>query len=232
MDIDRARNTMIDGRPSVLPIAWDTIIAAAILAAAILAAVLLVATLMTTACNRSSSRDSDAGHPAPRVADSTATKQKPAPGHLLGTDSAPNLHALFDTVEARLRRGDTVGLVRLMIDDSAYRRDIFPSSPAYDASSEDAFRFVLAMHKANSSKGLRRVLTDVLKPDSARAVLLRAVDSVPVPGGMVYHVLPGEGIRPFGTALRTGSAVRIATFGQPAASRPRGGSSRAPAAGG
>lgn len=187
-------------------------------------AILLVA-LLAAGCNRSvPEKSGEIITPAQAVVADTG--KKPAPGYLLGTDSAPDIRALLDTAETRLRRGDTVGLVRLMVDDSAYRRHIFPTSSAFDTSSEEAFRFVLSMHKANSAKGLRRVLTDARKPDSPPPVFLRGLDSVPVPGGMIYHVLSGEGLRPFGTALRIGASCRIATFAQPGSTRRPGPSGR------
>lgn len=178
-------------------------------------AALLIASVFAAGCNRPAQGkpDSVSREAIGAAADSNAAPgKKSAPGSLLGTDSVPDVLTLLDTVEARLRRGDTVGLVKLMLDDSAYRRHIFPTSQAYDPSSEEAFKFVLGMHKANSAKGLRRVLNSVQRPDSVKAVILRSLDSVSVPGGMIYQVRQGEGVRPFGTALKTGTACRIATF--------------------
>jgi hypothetical protein len=140
-------------------------------------------------------------------------------GHHLGRDSAPDIESRLDSASARIRRRDTIGLVRLMVDDSAWRRHLWPVSNAYDPKSENAFQFVLAMHKANSAKGLRRVLADAVKPDSTPAPLLRVVEIEILPGATLHHVLPGNGVRPFGSALCVASACRIATFAQPGARR-------------
>lgn len=152
---------------------------------------------------------------------------KIAPRSVVGTDSAGNIRSLLDTVIARLQRRDTVGLVRLLVDDSTYRRHLFPISSAYDSTSEEAFKFVLGMHKANSAKGLRRVLAEVEKAEGMLGVngikgtakqsidFITELDSTHFPGGMLFQTHQGEGIRPLGTALCVQGACRIATFGHP-----------------
>jgi hypothetical protein len=192
---------------------------------------LLACSLLAVACNRSKEQQEADSRPATEAAartarpitDSPAGKGaadgKPARGSLLGTDSAAGIQPLLDTVTARLLRGDTVGLVRLMLDDSAWRRNIYPSTAGYDSTSEDAFHFLLGMHKANSAKALRRVLAEVRKPDSTPAVILRALDSTPAPGGILYDVRPGDGVRPFGSSFCSNGTCKVATFGQPGASR-------------
>lgn len=183
---------------------------------------MLAGTLTLAGCNRNVPEKGGAGKsdsPIGKADSATASSKKAATVSVTGTDSVSGILTLLDTVEARLRRGDTVGLVRLMVDDSAYRRHIYPTSSAYDSISEDAFRFVMGMHKANSAKGLRRVLAEMQKQDSVPIVILREIDSLPVPGGMLYQTRQGTGVRPFGTALRVGTVCRIATFGHPGSSR-------------
>lgn len=201
---------------------------------AILGAVLGVALFAASGCERSPGKPAEkTALPAPSASGAAAspasaaaasdTAPKARPGHLLGRDSARDIQSLLDTAIARIRRRDTVGLVRLMVDDSAWRLHLWPVSNAYDPKSEDAFQFVLAMHKANSAKGLRRVLADAVKPDSTPATFLRVLEDESLPGATLYHVMPGDGVRPFGSALCAGSACRIATFAQPGArSRGRG----------
>jgi hypothetical protein len=178
------------------------------------------------ACKQEAASPSDKASPEKVMTEKTETvSPKSAPVPVVGTDRTRDVQSLIDTVEARLLRSDTVGLVRLMVDDSAYRRHIFPISSAYDSASEDAFKFVLGMHKANSAKGLRRVLaevqraTEMQKPGDKPLSVTRDLDSLPVPGGMLYQSRTGSGIRPFGTALQVGSVCRIATFGHPGSSR-------------
>jgi hypothetical protein len=185
-----------------------------------------IAALLAGACDRSQKDHAADSRSAPKAAAKMADTGRAAPvpgrGSLLGTDSVAGIHALLDTVEARLLRGDTVGLVRLMLDDSAWRTHVYPATSGYDPASEDAFQFLLGMHKANSAKALRRVLGDIRKPDSTPAVVLRALDSVPAPGGMFYEIRPGEGLRPFGSAFCSGGSCKVATFGQPGAPRRKG----------
>jgi hypothetical protein len=186
----------------------------------------LLLSLGILACKQETASPSEKTSPEKVMTEKSETvSPKSVPVSVVGTDSANDVQSLMDTIEARLRRSDTVGLVRLMVGDSAYRRHIFPTSSAFDSASEDAFYFVLGMHKANSVKGLRRVLaevqraTEMQKPGDKPLVVTRDLDSLPVPGGMLYQSRTGSGIRPFGTALRVGAVCRIATFGHPGSSR-------------
>lgn len=144
-----------------------------------------------------------------------ASRETPRAG-TLGTDGAPDLEALRDTVIARARRGDAPGLVRLMVDDSAYRHRVYPASPAYDPDQEGVFDLVLGMHKANTAKGLRRLLADVR--DTARAAagfLNEEFRGTEVTGGVLYESAerPGaRGIRPFGSALCAEGVCRVLSF--------------------
>lgn len=95
-----------------------------------------------------------------------AVKAKPA---LVGTEWVGDSVALLDTLRARIGRQDTIGLVRLLVSESTFARDIYPQSPAYDSSRPDVFQFIYGMQKANSVKGLKRLLSDgTALPDSLR----------------------------------------------------------------
>lgn len=156
-------------------------------------------------------RDRPAPPVIPAVAEAPpdSTRKKPP---IMGTDSVSGLTALQDTVRARAMRGDTVGLVRLMTGDSAYRRHIYPHSPAYDRNREEVFQFVLTMHKANNAKGLRRLL-GAMQTDSGRTAFRPAgVDSLPTPGGMIYRTLASDSLRLFSEALRQGDWIRVVSY--------------------
>ena len=81
-------------------------------------AALLIASVFAAGCNRPAQGkpESVSREATGAAADSNAAPgKKSAPGSLLGTDSVPDVLTLLDTVEARLRRGDTVGLVKLIL---------------------------------------------------------------------------------------------------------------------
>lgn len=112
-------------------------------------------------------------------------REEPARAAVPGAEFAADLQALTDTVAARAARGDTVGLVRVMASDSAYRKNVYPLSPAYSATSENAFEFVIGMNKANSGKGLRRLLYDLQSAPGAPAAAA-PLDTFPAAEGVVF----------------------------------------------
>jgi predicted small lipoprotein YifL len=135
---------------------------------------------------------------------------------ILGLDAAPDIGALRDTVRARALRGDTLGLVRILQDDSAYRREIYPLSEAYDAKNEETFRFVLGMHKANSVKGLKRLLRDIRDTASGGGVLNEGFDSTATAGGLQFEtrISRAPGIRLFGSAFCGADGCRVVSFAE------------------
>jgi hypothetical protein len=150
-----------------------------------------------------------------------AKSQPPSPGagsrpaSVVGSDQVPIAEALFDTVYARVRRGDTVGLARLLVDDSTFRRNVYPVSPAYDSSSESVFEFVLGFHKTNSAKGLKRLLRDA--QDSGLAVLrVPNADTVKTPEGVLYVLPEYSGARPglqlYGSVLCRPSGCQVVSY--------------------
>ncbi len=131
---------------------------------------------------------------------------------ILGTDSVRGLAALLDTLCARARRGDTVGLVRLMADDSAYRKHVYPRSPVFDSSREEVFRFALTMHKANNAKGLARMLRKVRENPDLAAAAPQPLDSIVIPGGALYRTRSSDSLRLFSEALRQGPWIRVVSY--------------------
>lgn len=141
-----------------------------------------------------------------------AQPEKEKPPSIMGTDSVPTLAALHDTILARAKRGDTVGLVRLMADDSAYKQHVYPLSSAYDPNRPEVFRFVLTMHKANNAKGLRRLL-GAMQRDSGKTVSTPSeLDSLAIPGGMIYRTRPSDTFRNFSEAVRQGSRIHVVSY--------------------
>jgi hypothetical protein len=147
---------------------------------------------------------------------------EPAPKKtVIGTDWVSTLPALSDTVRARAARGDTVGLVRLMVGDSVYRRNIYPISPAFDSGREEVFRFVIGMHKANSNNGLKRLLYDIQDPQNGE-ILVPVFDSVPTREGRLHEAAwdpKSRGIRLFGSALCLRSGCQVVSFARGGAKR-------------
>lgn len=145
------------------------------------------------------------------------TSSKPIPrqeGTELGRDQAASLEALIDSVMARALRRDTLGLVRLMVDDSVYRHAVFPRSDAFDSTREDVFEFVLGFHKLNTVKGLKGLLHDVSESPDSKVVGRYA--SVKIDGGVFYEAEAAEpgtiGIRPFGSAVCLPFGCQVVSF--------------------
>jgi hypothetical protein len=143
---------------------------------------------------------------------------KPIPrqeGTELGRDQAASLEALVDSVMARARRGDTLGLVRLMVDDSVYRHAVYPLSDAYDSTREDVFEFVLGFHKLNTVKGLKGLLFDVSETPDSKSV--GDYSHVKIFGGGFYEAKALErgvtGIRPFGSAVCLSFGCQVVSYG-------------------
>jgi hypothetical protein len=139
---------------------------------------------------------------------------------ILGLDAAPDLAALRDTVRARGLRGDTLGLVRIMQDDSSYRREIYPLSEAYDPENEENFRFILGMHKANSVKGLKRLLRDIQDTVANGSILDEGFKSTATAGGTQHETRLSRdpGIRLFGSAFCGADGCRVVSFSEAGAS--------------
>ncbi|MCD6023699.1 MAG: hypothetical protein K0Q91_615 [Fibrobacteria bacterium] len=135
---------------------------------------------------------------------------------VLGLDAAPDLDALRDTVRARALRGDTLGLVRVLQDDSAYRREIYPLSEAFDPKNEDTFRFVLGMHKANTVKGLKRLLRDIRDTAANGGILAEPFIEVKTAGGLQYEtqLTRAPGIRLFGSAFCGADGCRVVSYAE------------------
>lgn len=104
---------------------------------------------------------------------------------LVGSESVRGFAALHDTVYARALRGDTLGLLRLFVRDSLYREVVWPTQPSYEPERDDVWMLVSGMNKANSNKGLRRLLADIGEPGHARPAL-PAFSRKDVEGGALY----------------------------------------------
>lgn len=162
--------------------------------------------------------------PAPAASANSAPvhpKTESAPPQVIpitGQDSAGSLQTLADSVRVRALRGDTLGLIRLLIDDTLFRRHVWPVSPAYDER-EDAFRFVRGMDKANSAKGLRRMLHDVQTLGAGGVPESVSADTLPVAKGVVYTLKPTDGVRLFGGALEVNGAYRVLNYSESGSSR-------------
>lgn len=165
------------------------------------------------------------GGPEPRAAGMEAARSRAAAppaaavSPITGQESAASLQALADTVRARALRGDTLGLIRLLIDDTLFRRHVWPASPAYDPARESAFQFVRGMDKANNAKGLRRMLYDVQSLGPAGVPDSIACDTVAAAGGALYVLKPVRGVRLFGGALAVNGAYRVLNYSESGASQ-------------
>jgi hypothetical protein len=160
-------------------------------------------------------KEKPAGKPAEhadRPADSASGQSS-----LVGSERAPDLAALADSVRARALRGDTVGLVRLMLNDAEYRAFIYPVSPAYDSSREEVYRFVSGMHKANSIKGLKRLLADAREPASATSAA-GDFDARGIPGGVLHEAAEAapntSGFRPFSAVFCRPEGCQVVSFAE------------------
>ncbi len=136
---------------------------------------------------------------------------------LVGSETVTGITALHDTVYARALRGDTVGMVRVLVNDSVYRARIWPTSASYDPDRESVWEFVISMHKANSTKGLRRLMGDVLEPSHGSPVF-PVFEPTEIEGGTVYHAPKREldrgGLRLFGSALCIEGTCQVISYNQ------------------
>lgn len=148
-----------------------------------------------------------------------ATTAPDSANPLPGRDSVAGLQALADTVRARALRGDTLGLIRLLIDDTLFRRHVWPSSPAYDPTRESVFQFVRGMDKANNAKGLRRMLHDVQTLGASGVPDAIAFDTTPAAGGTLYILKPVRSVRLFGGALAVNGVYRVLNYSESGASQ-------------
>jgi hypothetical protein len=185
-----------------------------------LAALCLASSLLLAACGKT--REAGEAVPSPQ-SNPPATQS-----FLIGSEQTPDLASLQDTVEARALRGDTLGLLRLMVNDSVYRTVVWPTTPSYEPEREEVWNLVMSMHKANSNKGLRRLMYDILQPEDGPA-LRPALGATEIPGGTL-HALPkttrtSGGVMLFGSALcltkATGQECQVLSYSQGGA---RGGS--------
>ena len=123
---------------------------------------------------------------------------------LIGSHRAADLTALLDSVEARALRGDTLGLLRLFVNDSDYKNHVWPTTPSYEPDRPEVWNFVMSLHKANSNKGLRRMMYDILEP-AAGPALRPSFVAKPVPGGTLHESGQAaemeRGVLLFGSAL-------------------------------
>lgn len=153
--------------------------------------------LLLAACGKG--REVDDAAPA-----QAAGLQSRAQSPLIGSEYGSNLASLRDTVEARALRGDTLGLLLLMVNDSVYKEVVWPTTPSYEPEREEVWNLVMSMHKANSNKGLRRLMHDILQPEEG-PVLRPALETSETKNGVLYS-LPkttstGPGVMLFGSAL-------------------------------
>jgi hypothetical protein len=123
---------------------------------------------------------------------------------VVGSEKIRGVVALYDSVHVRALRGDTLGLVTVLVSDSMYRHGVWPATPSYDPEREEVWNLVIGMHKANSTKGLRRMLLDLQQYHDE---LIETPDfkQEAVPAGILYHAPKRErergGLRLFGSAL-------------------------------
>jgi hypothetical protein len=137
----------------------------------------------------------------PETSDTTSViaKTETRTGSVIGSDQATSFKALLDTIRVRALRGDTVGLARLLVDDSVYRRNVYPVSPAYDSTRESVFTFVLGMHRTNNAKGLRRLLGDVSdKAHRGEITILEVTPTAQTPTreGILHEISEYSGKKP------------------------------------
>jgi|GEM_PF-5207330 len=170
---------------------------------------------LVTGCGKS---DTKADAPKTDSASSQPTaKQSP----LIGSESVVDLTSLHDTVAARAARGDTVGLLRLMVNDSVYRAVVWPTMPSYEPEREEVWNLVMSMHKPNSNKGLRRLLHDIAQPESGPVIHL-PLSATPVQGGQLHEIAKTAqvdrklaGVALFGSALcRDGAGCQVLSYAQ------------------
>lgn len=153
----------------------------------------------------------DKGSPQAGVRGGEAPVQSP----LVGSESVQGLQALHDTVHARAVRGDTLGLLRLFVRDSVYRALVWPTQPSYEPDRDEVWMLVGGMNKANSNKGLRRLLADLEGGGSQRPPL-PAFTLKEVEGGMLHareksELARGE-LSLFAAALCLGDHCQVLTY--------------------
>lgn len=128
------------------------------------------------------------------------------------------LSALLDTVGARARRGDTLGLLRVQVDDVTYRAHVWPLAATYEPAREEVWDFVIGLHKANSSKGLRRLLSDIGAPHPVE-IESPEFTVVEIPGGTLHMAAKRDrardgSVRLFGSALCLESGCQVVSYNQ------------------
>ncbi len=136
---------------------------------------------------------------------------------LVGSETVTGLNALQDTVMARALRQDSLGLLRITLNDESYRMHVWPVSVAYEPDREEVWNFVNGIHKANSLKGMRRLMADIRIPDHG-PVETPDFQKIEVSGGTLYFAAKRErergGIRMFGSALCLGEACQVVSYNQ------------------
>jgi hypothetical protein len=179
-----------------------------------MAAVVACATLLA-ACGKS-------GNTANRAAAAPPAKSA-GQSSLIGSERVVDLAALHDTVAARAARGDTVGLLRLMVNDSVYRAVVWPTMPSYEPGREEVWNLVMSMHKPNSNKGLRRLLHDIAQPEAGPVIRLPLTPK-PVEGGRLHESAKATPNTPSLTGVVLfGSALCLETSGCQVLSYAQGG---------
>ena len=143
-----------------------------------------------------------------------APESAPVQSSLVGSESAVSLQVLHDTVYARALRGDTLGLLRLFVRDSVYRAVVWPTQPSYEPDRDEVWMLVSGMNKANSNKGLRRLLADIELDAAAHGIPEFKVKDVA--GGKVHsrekrELRPGE-LSLFAAALCREGGCQVLTY--------------------
>jgi len=134
---------------------------------------------------------------------------------LVGSERVTGLKALHDTVHVRALRGDTLGLLRLFVRDSVYRAIVWPSQPSYEPDRPEMWMLVGGMNKANSNKGLRRLLADVSEAGAVKP-RLPLFTRKEVAGGVVHSREKRELVRGelslFAAALCQDDGCQVLTY--------------------
>ena len=153
-----------------------------------------------------------------RGSSSSPPSSSPTDSARTGSERVAGVVALLDTVSARARRGDTPGLLRVQVDDVTYRAHVWPLSATYEPAREEVWDFVIGLHKANSSKGLRRLLSDI---DAPHPVEIESPEFavVEIPGGTLHMAAKRDrardgSVRLFGSALCLESGCQVVSYNQ------------------
>lgn len=149
------------------------------------------------------------------VAREGTTDSLPPQSSIVGAESVRGLEALHDTVHARAWRGDTLGLLRLFVRDSVYHTVVWPTQPSYEPDRPEMWMLVSGMNKANSNKGLRRLLADVRDAGVAKP-RVPVFTRKEVAGGVVHarekrDLIRGE-LSLFAAALCQGDGCQVLTY--------------------